>query len=170
MTKRQIKKPKKQTAERADGVTRKSLPCELENRLRAVWLRIGHLIDWCDNDKSWLRMFYSEARPYREAFHWEAMAEMVSDYTLDHPEAPPESVLTDSLVAIQCAPSPDEPERLKEFRRRWAHIVVRSATEIDAVFKADLDLATQDGSYQTVARLCVADRAKLEKDKESVTD
>ena len=68
------------TGERSEQINRQKLPEALAVRLQAVWSRPGPLIDWCDDAASWMRLFCSEARPYREAFYWEAMAQMVSDY------------------------------------------------------------------------------------------
>lgn len=135
----------------------KRLPDDLEERLRVVWRRIGHLIDWYDNANSWTRKFCSEARPYREIFYWEAITEVVSDYMVDHPSAVPEDVLTDCLVAVECSPSSDESERTTHFRKVWSELLTNSQQEIEAFTKADLELARQNGTYDTVACLYAAD-------------
>ena len=137
--------------------SRKHLPNGLEERLQVVWRRIGHLIDWCNDANSWTKMFRSEARPYRETFYWEVVAEMVSDYMLDHPSAVPEDVLTDCLVAVQCAPSSDELERTTHFRKVWSELLMNSQQDIEAFTIANLELAKQNGTYETVARLYTAD-------------
>ena len=141
-------------------IGRKRLPNELEERLRVVWRRLGHLIDWCDDAKSWTKMFRSEARPYHETFYWEAVTEMVSDYMLDHPSAPPEDVLTDCLVAVQCSPSSDESERTTHFRKVWSELLMNSQQEIETFTQADLELAKRNGTHESVARLYAADNQR----------
>ena len=108
-------------------------------------------------------MFCSEIRPYRATFYWEAVADMVSDYMIDHPAADPEDVLTDCLVALQCAPSDDDPDELVRFRESWQEILDSSRTEIEAFILADLELAMQEGTYEEVARLYAADYGKWDK-------
>jgi hypothetical protein len=124
---------------------------------------LGHLIDWCDDAEAWTKMFCSQIRPYRATFYWEAVADMVSDYMIDHPAADPEDVLTDCLVALQCAPSDDDPDELVRFRESWQEILDSSRTEIEAFILADLELAMQEGTYEEVARLYAADYGKWNK-------
>lgn len=149
------------TADRPDSVVRSRLPEELEERLKVVWQRLGHLVDWCDSEAAWTKSFYSEARPYRQTFYWEAVAEMVSSYLLDHPTAPPEGTLTDCLIATQCPSSADEGKRLSEFRKKWGDHLQRSRAEIELFIQADLELAAREGTYEVVARLYAVDYQKL---------
>ena len=109
--------------ERPETVYRKQLPDELDVRLQAVWAKLGHLIDWCDDGTSWSRTFCSEVRPYRETFYWEAVAEIISVYLLEHPSVSPGSVLTDCLVATQCSPLADDSARVVELREAWQEIL-----------------------------------------------
>ena len=136
---------------------REKLPDELETRLLALWSELGRLIEWCGDGETWLRMFCSEVRPYRETFYWEAVAEIVSDCVATHPEAPPEAVLTDCLVATQCSPSDDDSSRMVELREAWQEILDSSRKEIEAFIQADLDLAMQEGTMEEVARLYAGD-------------
>lgn len=141
---------------------RNALPKELEDRLKVVWRRLGHLIDWCDGKQAWIKSFCLEARPYRETFYWEAVADMVSDYLLEHPTAAPEDVVTDCLVATQYSASPNDRERMDEFREMWSEILADSRKEIEAFIQADLNLATKEGSGEAVARLYAADYGRWE--------
>lgn len=161
-----VKKKSRQGSviERSEEVSRKRLPEELEVRLQAIWAKLGNLVEWCDSSTSWLKkMFYTEARPYRETFYWEAVAQMVSDYIVAHPTASAERVLTDCVIATQCSPSPDDPDRLVHFREAWQQILDGSRNKIEQFIKADLDLAMQDGTYETVARLYAADYGRWAK-------
>jgi hypothetical protein len=158
--------PKKTSKKRKSSTEfkgRTSLPEDLDERLRVIWRRLGHLIDWCDSIAAWIQLFRSEARPYRGTFCWEAVAEIVSDYMLDHPTASPEDVLADCLVATQYSPSFDDPSRLTDFREMWDEILCSSKKEIEAFIRADLELAKQEGTYETVAALYAADDKKWEK-------
>ena len=103
MAKKKSSKPK--DSEGAKEISRTSLPAELEARLRAVWPKVGHLVEWCDGCAAWIAMFCAEARPYRETFYWESVAQMVADYLAEHPTASAEEVLTDCLIATQSAAS-----------------------------------------------------------------
>lgn len=136
---------------------RKSLPEALKERLQAVWRRLRHLVGWCDGSEAWTKMFSSEARPYRATFYLESVAGMVSDYMLKHPEASPEDVLADCLVATRYSLSHEDRKRLTEFRRMWNEVLRSSKHEIEAFIQADLQLAAHEGTYETVARLYVAD-------------
>lgn len=156
MPKKSSKKQKSSTSFKA----RANLPTNLEERLKVVWRRLGHLIDWCDSNQAWTKTFCSEARPYRAVFYWEAVADMISDYMLDHPAASPEDVFTDCLVATQYSASADDPERLTIFREMWDEILYSSRKEIEAFIQSDLDLAVQEGTCEEVARLYAADHAK----------
>jgi len=147
-------------------VDRKSLPDDLKVRLQTVWSKLGHLVDWCDDSTSWMEMFCSEPRPFREAFYWEAVAEMVFDYMENHSTASPESVLTDCLIATQGPPSSDDSDRLVHFQTAWGQILDRSREQIEAFIKSDLELATQDGTYDTVAAMYAADYHKWEVEKD----
>jgi len=161
------KKSKRSTAKSSQQVKRQTLPEDLERRLRAVWLKLGHFIEWCQDRSSWTRKFCLEARPYRETFYWEAVAEMVSDYMLDHPTRTPEAVLTDCLVATQHPPSSDDTDRIAHFREAWEELLARSKGEIEAFIKADLELARQDGICDAVARLYAEDHQGWEKGKDT---
>lgn len=169
MLKKTSKKRKSSTNKGEEFKARTSLPNELEDRLRVVWRRLGHLIDWCDSSEAWTKMFCSEARPYRATFYWEAVTEIVSDYMLDHPTASPEDDLTDCLVATQYSPSSDDPERLTEFRMMWREILCGSREEIEAFIQSDLELARQEGTYETIAALYAADHQKWEKGEDPST-
>lgn len=147
-----------------------SLPRDLEERLQAIWRRLGHLVEWCDNGTAWTRVFRSEARPYRQTFYWEAVADMVSDYMLEHPTASPEGILTDCLVATQNPSSADDRERLTEFRKMWGEILDRSREEIEVFIQADLELAAREGKYETVARLYAIDYQRLQNGNELLPD
>jgi hypothetical protein len=160
MSKKTSKKRRSSTDRDKEFKARASLPEDLDKRLRVVWRRLGHLVDWCDTSLSWTKMFCSEARPYWATFHWEAVAEIVSDYMLDHPAASPEDVLAECLVATQQGPPADDPERLAHFREMWDEILCSSQEEIEAFIQSDLELARQEGTYETVARLYAADRGK----------
>jgi hypothetical protein len=129
----------------------------LEARLRAIWSKVGHLVEWCPDSAAWITMFYAEARPYRETFYWESVTQMVSDYLSAHPAASAEEVLTDCLIATQASPSADDSERMAHFCQAWQGIRDRSMQEIEQLRKADLDLATQEGTYDAVAALYAAD-------------
>lgn len=153
----------------ATEVYRKSLPDELEVRLKALWSKLEHLIDWCDSAASWTERFCSEARPYREAFYWEAMAKMVDDYLRDHQGAIPEEVLTDSLVATQCSPSSGDSDRLHHFRSVWQEVLDRSGDDVKAFIREDLELAAQEGTYDAVAALYAADYHRWEEGEDSPT-
>ena len=156
---------KRSSRKGSERVDRKSLPADLEDRLQVVWRRLGHLIDWCSSVEAWTKMFCSEPRPYRQTFYWEAIADMVSDYMLDHPTESPEDVLADCLVATQQSPSSDDPSRLTAFREMWDEILCSSKQEIEAFIQSDLELAKQEGTYEAVARLYAAD-GKWEKGEE----
>ena len=160
MAKKRRTKQTTSTAQVSEQVDRTNLPKDLEDRLQVVWRRIGHHIDWCDDQASWIRMFCSEARPYRQTFYWEAVANMVSDYMLEHPEATPNDVLTDCLVATQYSPSPDDRERVTGFCTMWGDILNVSRKEIERFIQADLELAVSDGTHETVARLYAIDYDK----------
>ena len=148
---------KKKRPSSPDAPPRSTIPEDLHERLEAVWRRLGHLIDWCEDSEAWLKMFCSEARPYRATFYWEAVANMVSDYMLENPEAAPDDVLTDCLVATQYSSSPDDRKRLAEFREMWDEILSSSRKEIEEFIQSDLELATMEGTYDEVARLYAAD-------------
>jgi hypothetical protein len=156
------KKKSSSTAQDAKQINRESLPEDLTVRLRTIWSKLGHLVDWCHDDTSWMQMFCSEPRPYRETFYWEAVAEMVFDYVENHSTAAPESVLTDCLIATQSSPSSDDPDRLVHFRQAWDRILDRSRPEIEAFIKSDFELAMQDGTYDTIAAMYAADYHKWE--------
>jgi hypothetical protein len=156
-------KKRKSSTNANEFKARTSLPKDLEERLRVVWRRLGHLIDWCDSSAAWTRLFRSEARPYRATFYWEAVAEIVSDYMLDHPTASPEDVLADCLVAIQYSQSSDDPAKLTDFRESWDEIMCSSKEEIEAFIQSDLELAKQEGTYETVTSLYTANDQKREK-------
>lgn len=143
-------------------VTRDSLPPDIVERLLVVWRRLGHRIEWCDTPESWIKMFHSEPRPFRLTFYWEAVADMIADYMLEHPEAPPEDVLTDCLVATQYSASAEDPERLAAFREMWDEILYSSRQEIEAFIQADLDLAVQEETMEEVARLYASDYQRRE--------
>ena len=166
MPKKTSKKRKSSTTSK-ESPTRKRLPKDLEERLRAIWRRLGHLIDWCNSSETWTTMFCAEVRPYRATFYWEAVADIVSDYMLEHPEASPEDVLTDCLVAMQCSPSTEDPDRLTRFREMWGEILCSSRKEIEAFIQADLDLAKEHGSYESVARLYAADYERSKRGEDS---
>jgi len=113
-----------------------------------------------------MKLFCSEARPYRETFYWEAVAEMVSDHLGNHPGTSPEKALTDCLIATQCSPSADDSARMADFREAWRQILGRSPKEIEAFIEADFDLAMQEGTYETVAALYAADYQRWKKGEE----
>lgn len=142
---------------------RKSLPVELEVRLRGIWSKVGHLVEWSDSSTSWMKMFCAEPRPYRETFYWEAVAQMVSDYVSEHPTTSPEKVLTDCLIATQSSPSSDDPDRMAHFRQAWQQLLDGSREEIERFLKADFELAMQEGTYDTVAALYAADFSRWTK-------
>jgi hypothetical protein len=91
------------------------------------------------------------------------VAEIVSDYMLDHPTASPENVLADCLVATQYSPSSDDPARLTDFLEMWDEILCSSKEETEAFIQSDLELAKQEGTYETVTALYAADDQKWEK-------
>jgi hypothetical protein len=158
--------PKKTSKKRKSSTeirVRTSLPEDLDERLQVIWRRLGHLIDWCDSSTAWTRLFHSEARPYRGTFYWEAVDEIVSDYMMDHPTASPEDVLADCLVAIQFSQSSDDPAKLTDFREMWDELMCSSKKEIEAFIQSDLELAKQEGTYETVTALYAADDEKREK-------
>jgi len=157
---------KHSSIEGSKRVDRKSLPADLKDRLQVAWRRLGHLIDWCSSAEAWTKMFCSEARPYRQTFYWEAIADIVSDYMLDNPTASPENVLADCLVATQHSPSSDDPSRLTTFREMWDEILCSSKKEIEAFIQSDLELAKQEGTYEVVTALYDADDGKWEKGEE----
>jgi hypothetical protein len=157
MAKKKSNQPK--DSERGKEINRHSLPAELEARLRAVWSKVGHLLEWCPDSAAWIAMFCTEARPYRETFYWESVAQMVSDYLSEHPTASAEETLTDCLIATQASPAADDSERMTYFAQAWQGIRERSKQEIEQFKKADLELATQEGAYDTVAALYAADEA-----------
>ena len=142
---------------------RRRLPEELETRLLMVWRKLGHLIDWCDDGTSWTDAFCSEARPYRETFYWEAVAEMVTGYIQEHPIEPSEDALADCLIATQSPACSDDPDRLVHFRNTWCAILDRSKADVEAFIEADLDLARENGIYEMVARLYAADHERWRK-------
>ena len=154
---KKTRKKRKSSATSKKTPPRTSLPKDLQERFESVWRRLGHLIDWCDSSEHWTNMFCLEARPYRAIFYWEAVADVVSDYMLEYPTNSPEDVLTDCLVATQYSPSPDDRERLAEFRSAWDEILCSSRQEIEAFIQADLELALQEGTYEEIARMCAAD-------------
>ncbi len=90
---------------------------------------------------------------------------MVSEFMIDHPADSPEAVVSDCLVATQHSPSPDDPERLTRFREMWEEVLCSSREEIEAFMQSDLDLARQEGTYETVAALYTADDQSWEKGK-----
>ena len=92
---------------------------------------------------------------------------MVSDYMLEHPKVPPEEVLTDCLVATQYSPWSNDRERLTEFRMMWGEILCDSREAIERFMQADLELAIQEGTYETVARLYATDYENAKREKES---
>ncbi|MCL4853930.1 MAG: hypothetical protein KJZ78_21430 [Bryobacteraceae bacterium] len=155
MGKKQSKK--NGSAERPGQIDRTALPEELNHRLHVVWSKLGHLIEWCDSSTAWTEMFFTEARPYRQTFYWEAVAEHVADNLLEHSATPPERALTDCLIATQYAPSPGDSERLTYFREAWQRILDRSRHEIEAFVEADLALGAQEGTLEAVARLYAAE-------------
>ena len=161
------KKTRKNQESSTSAAIRTRLPEDLEERLRVIWRRLGHLIDWCDSSETWIRIFCSEARPYRATFYWEAVADMVSDYMLDHPRDLPEDVLTDCLVATQYSPSSDDREELARFRGMWGEVLCSSRKEIEAFIESDLDLATQEGTYEEVARLYAHDYGRWKMGEEA---
>lgn len=166
MGKKKGKKLRSSTAESSEQICREKLPKELEARLHAVWSKIGHLVEWCDDAGTWAKMFCSEARPYRETFYWEAVAKMVSDYMAAHAGESPEMALADYLIATQSRPYPDDSKRMSHFREAWQQTLDRSRKEIEAFIEADLDLAMWDGTYQTVAALYAADYQRWKKGEE----
>jgi hypothetical protein len=141
---------------------RDRLPDELNIRLQIVWSHLGHLIDWCQDSASWTDTFCSEARPYRETFYWESIAEMVSEYFEEHPGASRDLALADCLIATQSPACSDDSDRLVHFRTTWGQILTRCKEEIDAFTKADLELAKRDGIYEIVARLYASDHQEWE--------
>lgn len=157
MVEKESDKSEGENVERSEHVYRQKLAEELEVRLQAVWSKLGHLIDWCDDAASWTQGFCSEARPFRETFYWEAVAEMVGDYLRDHPQDSGERALTDCLIATQCSPRSGDSERLTYFWDAWGEILACSQKEIEAFIEADLDLAMDDGHYEYVARLYAAE-------------
>lgn len=167
MPKKKSKKQTTSTTEGSERLDRTSLPKDLRDRLQVIWRRVGHYVDWCDDFASWIKMFCSEARPYRATFYWEAVANMVSDYMLENPEVAPDDVLTDCLVATQSSPSSDDRERLGEFCEMWSDILDGSRAEIESFIQADLELAAREGTYETVARLYAID---YEKSKEPLSE
>ncbi len=146
---------------------RTRLPGDLEERLRVIWRRLGHLIDWCDSSEAWTKTFCSEVRPYRATFYWEAVAEMVSDHMLDHPTDSPDDIHTDCLVATQFSASLDDREELASFREMWREILCSSRKEIEAFIQSDLELAMQERTYEEVARLYAADYGKWKMGEET---
>ncbi len=160
MAKKKSRKSNRSKGGSSEKAYRQHLPEELESRLRAVWSAVGSLIAWCNSGSAWLSMFCSEARPYRETFYWESIAEMIARYIEDHPGESPEAVLTDCLVATQCSPSSEDPPRFQEFRKMWSEILDRSGPEIEHFIQADLELAAQEGNYEAVAALYAADHQK----------
>ena len=152
---------------RPEPVYRQKLPEELKRRLQTVWSRLGHLIDWCDSASTWTEKFCSEARPYREAFYWEAVAEMVSKYLAVRPQELPAMVLTDCLIATQSAPAPDDSSRMAHFRDAWGQILARSEREVEAFIEADLDLAIQEGTYEAVATQYAAEYQRWKNEERS---
>ena len=157
--------PKKRKSATGGGTspTRTSLPHDLEERLQVVWQQLGHLIDWCDSDTTWVQLFCAEARPYRETFYWEAVARMMSEYLAAHPAASPEAALSDCLIATQCPPCADDHAALKEFHAMWQRILGGSQEAIDTSMQRDLELARQEGNSDTVAAMYAADRQAWEK-------
>ena len=160
MSKKKSRKHVPSASTQRESAARTSLPEELNERLKVVWRRLGHLIDWCQNGEAWMQSFCQETRPYRATFYWEAMAEIVSSYMIEHPNASPEDVLSDCLVATQCSPSEDDPDRLTEFREMWQEILDSSRKEIEEFIQADLEIAKLEGTYEAVARMYVADYGK----------
>jgi len=140
MGKRKRKKPEGSSTELSVQVGRASLPEELEARLLAVWQNLGHLIEWCDSSTSWIKMFCTEVRPYRETFYRRAVAKMLSDYSLDRPTASLEMALTECLIATQCASTPDDSEIITCFRETWRESLRSSTKEIELFIRSDLDL------------------------------
>ncbi len=146
-------KRKRATDRGRESTARKNLPQDLDERLRVVWQSLGHLIDWCDSSTAWTQLFCAESRPYRETFYWEAVAHMVSNYLLKHSATDPADALTDCLIATQCSTSSDDGEALTEFRSMWEEILSSSRAEMQAFIQADLELARQEGTSETVAAL-----------------
>ena len=138
-------------------MARTNLPLDLEQRLQVVWQQLGHLIDWCDSSAGWTQLYCAEARPYRETFYWEAVARIMSEYLAEHPAESPEDALTECLIATQCPPSSDDREALTEFHNMWQEILIDSQQEIETLMQRDLELAQQEGTYETVAALYAAD-------------
>jgi hypothetical protein len=172
MAEKRDSKRERSNVVRVEKINRETLPDELNARLRVIWSKLGHLIDWCDDDTSWIKAFCSELLPYRQTFYWEAVAKMVSDYLTDQPTASAEDVLADCLVATQCSPTSAEPDRLDHFRTAWQQILDRSREQIEAFIKSDLELAIQDGTYETVGALYAANyqRWAAEENEASAAD
>jgi hypothetical protein len=156
------KKRKSATSPDAKASARSTLPHDLEERLRKVWHSLGDRIEWCDSVAAWIQLFCMEARPYRETFYWEAVARMVSDYVRNHTAESPDDVLADCLIASQCPPSPGDRGVLVEFHRMWRDILRGSQEEVSALIQSDLDLARQEGTYESVRALYAADRHQWE--------
>jgi hypothetical protein len=153
-------------AEHPSHSYRQSLSQDLESRLLTVWGKLGHLIEWCDDARSWIELFHSEARLHRAAFYWEAIAEMFSVYLLEHPRSSAERVLTDCLIATQHTASDDDSTRVIELRDSWQEILNSSRDEIEKFIQADLDLALLEGTFEIVARRYAADYQRWEMDEE----
>ncbi len=157
MVTRKNKQLKSSSTKRLKKTERKSLPDELEVRLQNLWSKLGDLIDWCDDSESWIKLFCAEARPYRETFYWEAVAEMVSNYILEHPMTAAQRALTDCLIATQSSPSTGDSNMMTHFREAWQQLLGRSREKIENFIKSDLELAKQEETYETVAALYAAD-------------
>ena len=158
-------KKRKSSTNSDEFKARTSLPKDLKDRLQVVWRRLGHLIDWCSSAEAWAKMFCLESRPYRATFYWEAVADMVSEFMIDHPAASPESVLADCLVATQQSPSSDDPSRLTVFREMWDEILCSSREEIEAFIQSDLEVAKQERTYEAVAHLYASDYGRWKNDE-----
>ena len=121
------KKPSKTV--RPPTVSRKSNGSRCQRTWRyacAVWSKVGHLLEWCSSVSSWIKLFCTEARPYRETYYWEAIAQLVSSYLANHKGASAEKALTDCLIATQCPPSADDTHMIVHFRQEWGNILNRS--------------------------------------------
>ncbi len=158
------KKRKSANSSSSASPARATLPAELNARLLAVWDQVGPLVEWCDSSTQWLQAFLSESRPYRETFYWEAIAKLVADYVAAHPGTKAERAMTDCLIATQCPPLPDDRAVLIEFHQNWRALLASSRTVLDAVVESDLELARQEGTFETVAALYAADRAQWQAD------
>jgi len=155
-----MSKKRKSTAPGTGSFARPNLPQDLRERLQVVWQQLGHLIDWCDGESAWEQLFCSELRPYRETLYWEAVARMVLEYLAAHPAALPREALSDCLIATQCPPCADDPAALKEVNAMWQRILSGSQEAVDTAMQRDLELARQEGTYESVAARYAADHGR----------